>query len=134
MRYLPLTEADRGEMLAAIGAASIDELFRDVPRTAGSERPFDLPRHKGELEVERAIGAMAAKNTAAGSVPSFLGAGAYRHHVPAAVDHLIQRSEFLTRFHRSAAIESDDASRRPLAELLSSKPVLGICVTIHGRS
>ncbi len=98
MRYLPLTEADRGEMLAAIGAGSIDELFRDVPRTAGSERPFDLPRHKGELEVERAIGAMAAKNTAAGSVPSFLGAGAYRHHVPAAVDHLIQRSEFLTSY------------------------------------
>ena len=52
----------------------------------------------GELEVERALGAMAAKNVAAGSVPFFIGAGAYRHHVPAAVDHLIQRGEFLTSY------------------------------------
>ena len=52
----------------------------------------------GELEVERAFGAMAAKNVAAGSAPFFIGAGAYRHHVPAAVDHLIQRGEFLTSY------------------------------------
>ena len=52
----------------------------------------------GELEVERALARMAAKNVAAGSVPFFLGGGAYRHHVPAAVDHLIQRGEFLTSY------------------------------------
>ena len=60
--------------------------------------PVDLPAHQGELEVERALTAMAAENVAAGSVPFFLGAGAYRHHVPASVDHLIQRGEFLTSY------------------------------------
>jgi glycine dehydrogenase subunit 1 len=98
MRYLPLTEADRAAMLATIGAAAVDELFRDVPPAARLDRPVDLPRAMGELEVERALARMAAKNTSAGAVPSFLGAGVYRHHVPAAVDHLIQRGEFLTSY------------------------------------
>ncbi|WP_119419315.1 aminomethyl-transferring glycine dehydrogenase subunit GcvPA [Desertibaculum subflavum] len=98
MRYLPLTEADRRAMLDRIGVASVDDLFRDVPTRARLNQPIDLPPHMGELEVERAIGAMAAKNVAAGSVPCFLGAGAYRHHIPSTVDHLIQRSEFLTSY------------------------------------
>jgi len=98
MRYLPLTDADRREMLGVIGAKSVDELFRDVPESARREGLVDLPRRKGELEVERLLGRMAAKNVAAGSVPFFVGAGAYRHHVPASVDHLIQRSEFLTSY------------------------------------
>jgi len=98
MRYLPLTAADREEMLAAVGVAAIDELFQDVPQAARIEGLMDLPRHQGELDVERAFTALAGKNLPAGSVPSFLGAGAYRHHVPATVDHLIQRSEFLTSY------------------------------------
>jgi glycine dehydrogenase subunit 1 len=98
MRYLPLTDADRKSMLSAIGVPSIDALFKDVPKAARIEGLLDLPRLQGELEVERALGAMAARNVAAGSVPSFLGAGVYRHHVPAAVDHLIQRGEFLTSY------------------------------------
>ena len=98
MRYLPLTDADRKAMLSAIGVPSIDALFKDVPKAARIEGLLDLPRLQGELEVERALGAMAARNVAAGSVPSFLGAGVYRHHVPAAVDHLIQRGEFLTSY------------------------------------
>jgi glycine dehydrogenase subunit 1 len=98
MRYLPLTQADRTAMLATIGAASIEDLFRDVPAEARVEALFDLPLAQGELQVERAIGALAARNVPAGSVPSFLGAGVYRHHVPAAVDHLIQRGEFLTAY------------------------------------
>ncbi|MFA7637930.1 MAG: aminomethyl-transferring glycine dehydrogenase subunit GcvPA [Parvibaculum sp.] len=98
MRYLPLTDADRRDMLGVIGAKSVDELFRDVPESARREGLVDLPRRKGELEVERLLGRMAAKNVAAGSVPFFVGAGAYRHHVPASVDHLIQRSEFLTSY------------------------------------
>ena len=98
MRYLPLTEADRRQMLAVIGAKSIDDLFRDVPREAYLTTLVDLPMHAGELEVERQLSKIAAKNTAAGSVPFFCGAGAYRHHVPASVDHLIQRSEFLTSY------------------------------------
>jgi glycine dehydrogenase subunit 1 len=98
MRYLPLTPSDRQQMLAAIGAGSIDELFADVPPVARREGLVDLPLAQGELEVERAIARMAAKNTPAGSVPFFIGGGAYRHHVPAAVDHLIQRGEFLTSY------------------------------------
>jgi glycine dehydrogenase subunit 1 len=98
MRYLPLTPDDRSAMLAAIGAKSIDDLFVDVPAAARREGFVDLPRVAGELEVERALGAMAGKNVAAGSVPFFCGAGAYKHHVPATVDHVIQRSEFLTSY------------------------------------
>src|SRR4051794_6102645 len=98
MRYLPLSGEDRGEMLARIGAAGIDDLFADVPKDKLLAAPPDLPRRKGELEVERVLGRMAARNVAASSVPFFVGAGAYKHHVPASVDHLIQRSEFLTSY------------------------------------
>ena len=97
MRYLPLTDADRRAMLASIGAPSVDSLFGDVPEAA-RDPVFDLPDHAGEIEVERDLGALAARNVAAGSVPFFLGAGAYRHHVPASVDALIQRGEFLTSY------------------------------------
>jgi len=98
MRYLPLTPDDREAMLAAIGAKSIDDLFIDVPQAARREGLVDLPRVAGELEVERALGAMAGKNATAGTVPFFCGAGAYKHHIPATVDHVIQRSEFLTSY------------------------------------
>ena len=98
MRYLPLTGADRRDMLATIGVSSIDDLFAEVPAAARHDGLLDLPRAMGELEVERRLAAMAAKNTVAGAVPFFLGAGSYRHHVPAAVDHLIQRGEFLTSY------------------------------------
>jgi glycine dehydrogenase subunit 1 len=97
MRYLPLTPDDRSAMLAKIGVSSVDELFRDVPAPARAPR-FALPAHAGEMEVERALARLAAQNTAAGSGPFFCGAGAYRHYVPASVDHLIQRSEFLTSY------------------------------------
>jgi glycine dehydrogenase subunit 1 len=98
MRYLPLTDGDRREMLARIGVARIDDLFADIPRDKLLPGPVDLPRAKGELEVERILGRLAARSVPAGSVPFFVGAGAYRHHVPASVDHLIQRSEFLTSY------------------------------------
>jgi len=98
MRYLPLTPSDRRQMLTAIGAGSIDDLFADVPKAARLDSLVDLPLAQGELQVERAIGRMAAKNVAAGMVPFFIGGGVYRHHVPAAVDHLIQRGEFLTSY------------------------------------
>jgi glycine dehydrogenase subunit 1 len=98
MRYLPLTPSDRRAMLAAIGVESIDGLFADVPKAAQRRGLVDLPLAQGELEVERAISRMAAKNVAAGSAPFFIGGGVYRHHVPASVDHLIQRGEFLTSY------------------------------------
>jgi glycine dehydrogenase subunit 1 len=99
MRYLPLTDTDRGEMLRTIGAASIDELFVDVPEAARlAEKIGGLPDHASEMAVERELGAMARKNLVAGEAPFFLGCGAYRHHIPASVDHLIQRGEFLTSY------------------------------------
>ncbi|MET4700613.1 glycine dehydrogenase subunit 1 [Constrictibacter sp. MBR-5] len=98
MRYLPLTDDDRRAMLGAIGAGSVEELFRDVPSDKLQSAPLDLPPFSGELQVERRLAKMAARNMPAGAGPSFLGAGAYRHHVPAAVDHLIQRGEFLTSY------------------------------------
>jgi glycine dehydrogenase subunit 1 len=98
MRYLPLTESDRRAMLATIGVPSVDSLFREVPEAARGYGGFELPDHQGELEVERALKQLAAKNLPAGAVPSFLGAGAYRHHVPASVDAIIQRGEFLTSY------------------------------------
>ena len=96
MRYHPLSNADRDEMRRAIGVADIAELFADMP--GGVVENFDLPRGKSEIEVERHLARLAAKNLAASQAPFFVGAGAYRHHVPASVDHLIQRSEFLTSY------------------------------------
>ena len=99
MRYLPLTDADRAEMLRVIGAPSVEALFADVPTAALLDGPIEgLPAHASELAVERHMARLAGQNMAAGSVPFFLGAGAYRHHVPASVDHLIQRGEFLTAY------------------------------------
>src|ERR1700758_322342 len=98
MRYLPLTPDDRARMLEVVGARSIDDLFKDVPAAARAADLFDLPLHAGELEVERELAGLAAMNRAAGAGAFFCGAGAYRHHVPASVDHLIQRSEFLTSY------------------------------------
>ena len=98
MRYLPLTPDDRAEMLEAIGASSIDDLFVDVPAAARRAGLVDLPLHAGEFEVERELADLAGRNRSAGQGPFFCGAGAYKHHVPASVDHLIQRSEFLTSY------------------------------------
>src|SRR5262245_19689379 len=98
MRYLPLSDADRGAMLARVGAATIDDLFAAVPSALLLRDLPDLPRAKSELEVERLLGVMAARNVPASCVPFFVGGGAYKHHVPASVDHLIQRSEFLTSY------------------------------------
>ena len=98
MRYLPLTSLDRSEMLATIGVGSVDELFKDVPPEAILPSLVDLPSHKNEMEVERAICAFASKNKTTTTCHSFIGAGNYLHHIPASVDHLIQRGEFLTSY------------------------------------
>ncbi len=98
MRYAPLSESDRRLMLAAIGVPSIEALYAEVPQKARREGLLDLPLGLSEMEVERRLRALAAKNVSASSAPFFLGAGAYRHHLPAAVDSLIQRGEFLTSY------------------------------------
>ncbi len=98
MRYLPLTDADRRLMLERIGVPSVDAFYENVPPAARIEGLSDLPPHQGEMEVEAEIATMAARNLSPADAPCFLGAGAYRHHIPATVDHLIQRSEFLTSY------------------------------------
>jgi glycine dehydrogenase subunit 1 len=99
MRYLPLADSDRQDMLRAVGASSIDELFVDVPEAARlADKIEALPDHLGEMAVERELARLSRKNLVAGDVPFFLGCGAYKHHIPASVDHLIQRGEFLTSY------------------------------------
>jgi glycine dehydrogenase subunit 1 len=98
MRYLPLTQDDRADMLGKMGIDHIDALFADIPSEKLLKHLPKLPMHQGEIEVERLRGRMAGRNVPASSVPFFVGAGAYKHHVPATVDHLIQRSEFLTSY------------------------------------
>src|SRR5260370_4779050 len=99
MSSLPLPDPDRRDMLAVMGARAVDELFKDVPASARlAAKVGGLPDHQGELEVERAFQAYAARNLSPSSVPFFIGAGAYRHHVPSTVDYMIQRGEFLTSY------------------------------------
>ena len=98
MRYLPLNENDRATMLDVVGVKSVDDLFQDVPDAARLDGLIDLPTHMTEAEVDARLTAMAGKNRSAGAGPFFIGGGAYRHHIPSSVDHLIQRSEFLTAY------------------------------------
>jgi glycine dehydrogenase subunit 1 len=99
MRYLALTSKDRKEMLDAIGVNSVDDLYDAVPNQFLLKKSIaNLPDHQGEIEVEKIMQELAKKNRPASSGPFFLGAGCYKHHIPSAVDHLIQRSEFLTSY------------------------------------
>lgn len=98
MRYLPQTKAARTAMLAKTGYKTVDDLYSDIPAKAFVKGKVNLPDHKGELEVERHLAAYANQNHAAPQGPFFLGAGTYYHHVPSSVDHIIQRSEFLTAY------------------------------------
>src|SRR3954462_13760875 len=97
-RYPSATEADRQDMLAAIGVDTIDDLFADLPEGVGLGRPLDLPPGQPQQEVYAYIRALAAKNTSAEDEISFLGAGMYDHYVPALIDSILQRSEFLTPY------------------------------------
>ena len=99
MRYLPLCDHDRAEMCARVGVVSIEDLFHDIPASVRLDSETRLlPDHLGEIEVEAVMRGLASENRAAGDGPFFVGAGAYRHHVPATVDHLVQRSEFMTSY------------------------------------
>lgn len=85
-------------MLKAIGVDHVDALYKDVPQSAFISGLADIPMHMGELEVERHLSTYANENRAAPDGPFFLGGGCYYHHVPASVDYIIQRSEFLTAY------------------------------------
>lgn len=98
MRYLPQTVNARKKMMDAVDIKHIDELYIDIPKSAFIDGLADLPDHSGELEVERKMAAYANQNMPATDAPFFLGAGTYYHHIPASVDYIIQRSEFLTAY------------------------------------
>ncbi len=96
--YLSLTDADREEMLAAIGVSSVDELFDQVPAGVRLDRELDVPRALGEAELVRHIEELAERNVHTGAELSFLGAGIYDHYVPSVVDVVLSRGEFLTAY------------------------------------
>jgi glycine cleavage system P protein (glycine dehydrogenase) subunit 1 len=97
-RYTSATDQDRREMLAAIGASSIDDLFADVPESLRLERPLALPDGMAEQDVYDHLAGLAARNRHCEDEVSFLGAGMYDHYVPALIDSIVQRSEFLTPY------------------------------------
>ena len=96
--YLALTGADREAMLEAIGVASVEELFADVPERVRLQRELELPPPVSEPELERELSELAARNVHTGRELSFLGAGIYDHYVPAIVEQVVSRPEFLTAY------------------------------------
>ncbi len=98
MRFFPQGDEDLRAMLAAVGVASPDDLFRSIPEKLRLRRDLDLPPPHSELELRRKMGRMAAANASAATHSIFLGAGAYNHYVPAAVWQLLLRSEFYTSY------------------------------------
>ena len=98
MTFLSLTDADREEMLAAIGVATVEELFRDIPEGVRFRGRLELEPPLSELELVVHLEQLAARNVHAGAELSFLGAGIYDHYVPAVVGAILQRGEFLTAY------------------------------------
>ncbi len=97
-RYTSATDADRAEMLAAIGVETIDDLFAEIPEGVRLGRALDLPAGKPEQEVYAYLRDLAARNVSTEDEISFLGAGMYDHYVPSLIDSIITRSEFLTPY------------------------------------
>jgi glycine dehydrogenase subunit 1 len=98
MPYIQNTDEDRRRMLAAVGAGSIDELFADIPEAIRWKGTLDIPDALPEMELQKRIHSLALKNVTAACRPTFLGAGSYRHFIPAVVDELAGRSEFVTAY------------------------------------
>ena len=98
MPYIPHTEEDRREMLAAIGVGSIDELFRDIPEELRLKEPLDLPPSMDEYHLQRHFFQLAAQNRSSANALWFLGAGLYDRYIPATVPAVVSRGEFLTSY------------------------------------
>src|SRR3954468_328956 len=98
MRFTPTTEQDRAAMLETIGAASVDDLFADIPAPLRYERALDIPPGIGEAELVRELSELASRNADATRELQFLGGGTYDHYVPACVDMVPNRSEFQTPY------------------------------------
>jgi glycine dehydrogenase subunit 1 len=97
-RYTSATDADRREMLEAIGVGAIEELFKDIPEAVRLREPLRLPDGMAEQDVYDHLRSLASKNRHADDEVTFLGAGMYDHYVPALIDSIVQRSEFLTPY------------------------------------
>lgn len=97
-RYLPMTENDRKEMLDAIGVASTDELFSDIPEDVRFKGSLDIEPALSESELMAFMTELAEKNINTQEYASFLGAGVYDHYIPSVVNHVISRSEFYTAY------------------------------------
>jgi glycine dehydrogenase subunit 1 len=97
-RYTSATDQDLEEMLATIGVGSIEDLFADIPRALRLDRSLALDEGLSEQEVYDELRALAAKNVSTEDEVSFLGAGMYDHYIPALIDSIIMRSEFLTPY------------------------------------
>src|SRR5690625_2780274 len=97
-RYLPMTEADKKEMLDTIGVQSTEELFSEIPEEVRFKGELDLKKPANEAELKKEMTQMASKNASLTEYTSFLGAGVYDHFVPSVVDHVISRSEFYTAY------------------------------------
>ncbi|MDG0057455.1 aminomethyl-transferring glycine dehydrogenase subunit GcvPA [Priestia sp. P5] len=97
-RYLPMTEQDQQQMLAAIGVSSVDDLFSDIPQRVRFQGEYSIKKAASEHQLLKELNSMAAKNAHLKDYASFLGAGVYDHYMPVIVDHVISRSEFYTAY------------------------------------
>ena len=98
MRYIPHTPDDQKTMLDTIGVGSVEELFLTIPENLRLRELLDLPAPLAECELRERLESLSQANTNLSAVSSFVGGGIYNHYVPAAVDHLISRSEFYTAY------------------------------------
>lgn len=97
MRYLPVTDQEREEMLKKIGASSLEELFSSIPEKVRLKKQLNLPEAKSEMELDKLMSKLADMNTGS-NMSSFLGGGCYAHYAPAAIDQMLLRSEFYTAY------------------------------------
>jgi glycine dehydrogenase subunit 1 len=98
MRYLPHTPEDISAMLAAVGAGSLDDLFATIPEACRRKKDLNLPERLSEWELNRHIDALSGTMAVSPEYKVFMGAGSYEHYIPAAVSHLLSRSEFVTSY------------------------------------
>ncbi|MDD4543626.1 MAG: glycine dehydrogenase, partial [Clostridia bacterium] len=98
MRYIPVTDKDREQMLKKCNAGSIEQLFTDIPDKVRLKEPLKLPKAKSEMELIKYMQSLSSMNSNTDDYACFLGAGAYDHYIPSVISHLISRQEFFTAY------------------------------------
>src|SRR5438093_8629402 len=97
MDYIPNTDAELNSMLRDIGVSHFDDLLVSIPKSLRVSK-LNLPPPLSELELQRELTGLSRRNTSLDQTLSFLGAGAYEHFIPSAIDHLVMRGEFYTAY------------------------------------